>query len=616
MSANNRLIQKSIFHMITCLAVVGLALFNTWSGSTIAVAPTHHAAYDIGMVFPSLDAGTRWPREEAYIRQILEKKGFLVDSRASGDQTIQNTLIAELVSEGVKVLIVVPKDRQGVISAVESATQAGVKVIAYDRLIPTTQIAAYLSFSSVEIGKKQGVGILKALDIENWNVNEKGPVKLVKLGGSPNDNNAILFRKGQDEVIDPYVASGKVSIVADQWVTNWDPTTAYTMMQEILADQSNQIDAVLASNDGTALGALNALAEQGLAGVVPISGQDATIDGCKSIIKGDLTLSILKDIRIMALRVAYLSEKLYSGESDPTLMPYDLASLTGDPSINGSVPAYFAPVQTVNEGNLINLVVKSGLHSYDDVYADTPVEQRPPRPTMAITDVFPNAGPETGNDVIALTGLSFSDGATVKIGNVNATSVTVVDQSILIAITGAHPAGLAELMVTNPDTTSTTLPDAYRFLAVEQATITYDAGGELVTNDNMETSINVPPHAVDANTTLIYTAAEPPPYEPTGFSFAGHAFTLAAYQNDVPIHPFVFDQPVTVTIHYSDNDVADLDESMLALNYWTGSEWADAACGGYDRHISENWLSVPICHLSHFAFFQSAHGIYLPEIQK
>ena len=119
----------------------------------------------------------------------------------------------------------------------------------------------------------------------------------MKLGGSPTDNNAILFRQGQDEIVDPYVESGVVEVVADQWVDNWDPANALKIMENILTAQGNDIDAVVASNDGTALGALQAMSAQGLAGVVPISGQDATADGVNSIMKGELTVSILKDIR-------------------------------------------------------------------------------------------------------------------------------------------------------------------------------------------------------------------------------------------------------------------------------------------------------------------------------
>ena len=98
---------------------------------------------------------------------------------------------------------------------------------------------------------------------------------------SPTDNNAILFRQGQMEIVQPYVDKGIIKIVADQWVDNWDAANANKIMENILTAQQNKIDAVVASNDGTALGALTAMKAQKLNGIVPISGQDATADGCQ-----------------------------------------------------------------------------------------------------------------------------------------------------------------------------------------------------------------------------------------------------------------------------------------------------------------------------------------------
>src|SRR6476620_11413069 len=179
------------------------------------------------------------------------------------------------------------------------------------------------------------MGLMKALNIYAWDVAGKGPAKVVKLGGSPTDNNAILFRKGQDEVVQKYVDSGKVEVVADQWVDNWDAANALKLMENILTAQSNKIDAVVASNDGTALGALQAMKAQGLAGKVPISGQDATADGCNSIVKGELTVSIMKDSRNLAPKATDLMDALIKGQTASELKSYTMAELTNDPSKKG-----------------------------------------------------------------------------------------------------------------------------------------------------------------------------------------------------------------------------------------------------------------------------------------
>lgn len=334
----------------------------------------------IGLSFSDFET-ERWKNEEQLLIKLLQEKGYHVLSfEAKHDVELQNAQIDAMVAQGAKALIIVPEDADAVATAISKAAEAGVKVLAYDRLSKSPDIAAYLSFNNVEVGRQQALGVLKALDIGNWDVAAKGPVKLVKLGGSPTDNNAILFRKGQDEILQPYVDQGVVKVVADEWVENWDSANAAKIMAGVLTAQENKIDAVVASNDGTALGALQSLKAQKLAGIVPISGQDATADGCNSIVKNELTVTILKDIRNLAPLAAELVDQLLTGVNIPELETYSLAELTNDPTQQGEVEAYFLPVDQVDATNVYDLVVKSGFQSYDDVYRDIPEDQRPPKP--------------------------------------------------------------------------------------------------------------------------------------------------------------------------------------------------------------------------------------------
>jgi hypothetical protein len=144
-----------------------------------------------------------------------------------------------------------------------------------------------------------------------------------------------------------------------------------------------------------------------------------------------------------------------------------------------------------------------------------------------------------------------------------------------------------------------------------------ESGGTLVyTNtQGLTTTIQVPPDAVDQATSLVYLPQQPES-PPSGFAFAGQGFDLEAFQNGTLVPGLVFAEPVTVTIHYSDADVAGLDEESLALTYWTGSVWQDAACGPVERHLAENWLAAPICHLSRFALLGERVGstIFLPLV--
>ena len=351
----------------------------------------------------------RWKEEADLMKKLLEAKGYeVLVQEANHDVKLQNDQIDNMVAQGAKGLIVVAEDGAAAATAVDKAGKAGVKVIAYDRLIKSTGIAAYLSFNNEEVGRQQALGVLKAVDIDGGKWTKENPLKLVKLGGSPTDNNAILFRKGQDEIVQPYVDKGVITVVADQWVDNWDAANALKLMENILTAQKNAVDAVVASNDGTALGALQALKAQGLAGKVPISGQDATADGCNSIVKGELTVSIMKDIRNLAPIATDLMDKLVTGATIPELKSFTLAALTNDPKYTGEVKAQFLPVDQVTKANVFELVVKSGFQKYDDVYRDIPADQKPDPNTGATAAP---AAPAAGGGKI---GISMSDYSTQR----------------------------------------------------------------------------------------------------------------------------------------------------------------------------------------------------------
>jgi D-xylose transport system substrate-binding protein len=334
----------------------------------------------IGLSFSDF-ATERWKREADQMTQLLKEKGYdVLVQEANHDVKLQNDQIDNMVAQGAKGLIVVAEDGDAAATAVDKAAKAGVKVIAYDRLIKSTNIAAYLSFNNEEVGRQQALGVMKALNVDGGTFTKDKPANVVMLGGSPTDNNAVLFRKGQMDIVQPYVDKGIVKIVADQWVDNWDAANAEKIMENVLTAQQNKFDAVVASNDGTALGALQAMKAQGLAGKVPISGQDATADGCNSIVKGELTVSILKDTRNLAPKAVELIDGLLKGQSPSDLKQYTMAELTNDQSKTGNVMAAFLPVQQVTKDNVFDLVVKSGFQSYDDVYRDIPEGQRPPKP--------------------------------------------------------------------------------------------------------------------------------------------------------------------------------------------------------------------------------------------
>jgi D-xylose transport system substrate-binding protein len=316
----------------------------------------------IGLSFSDF-ATERWARERDEMTKLLKDAGYdVLVQEANHDAKLQNDQIKNMVTQGAKVVIVVAEDGDSTATAVDEVAKKGVKVIAYDRLIKSPKIAAYVSFDNVDVGRNQARGVLAVKDSGSF----------VLLGGSPTDNNAHLFRQGQMEVLDPLVKSGKIKIVADQWVENWDPANAKKLMENILTATGRKFDAVVASNDGTALGALEAMKTVGLAGKVPISGQDATEAGCNSIARGELTVTILKDTRQLTPLATELAVKLAKGEKDLGLAPYKLADLTGNKKMAGTVPCKFLQVFQVTKDNLKKLVVDSGFQSYQGVYKDIP----------------------------------------------------------------------------------------------------------------------------------------------------------------------------------------------------------------------------------------------------
>ena len=370
---NHKLFRSlMIVSVIMVLALVLAACGATGGGGAAGAKPK------VGISMSDF-ATERWKPESDLLKKLLEAKGYeVLVQEANHDVKLQNDQIDNMVAQGVKGLIIVAEDGDAAATAVDKAAKAGVKAIAYDRLIKSANIGGYLSFDNTEVGRNEADGVMKWLD-KNFDFS-KGPAKVMMMGGSPTDNNAILVRNGQEQVVKPYIDSGKVTVVADQWVDNWDAANALKIMENVLTAQKNQIDAVVASNDGTALGALQALKAQGLAGKVPISGQDATADGCNSIAKGEQTVTVLKDIRNLAPAAVDMMDKMIKGQSDPNLKSFTMAELTNDPSKQGNVMAYFLPVEQVNKDNVYDKCVKNGFQSYDAVYRDIPDAQKPPKP--------------------------------------------------------------------------------------------------------------------------------------------------------------------------------------------------------------------------------------------
>lgn len=247
----------------------------------------------------------RWARDRDYFVAAAEQMGAKVNVQsADGNEQKQVSQVENLISQGVDAIVIVPMNSKVFDAVVADAKASGIKVISYDRLILGADVDAYITFDNERVGFLQASELLKVKPEGNYYL----------LGGSPTDNNAKYLRAGQEKALKEAVDSGKVKIVGDQWVKEWSPTEALSIMENALTAADNKIDAVVASNDGTAGGAIQALAAQGLAGKTAVSGQDSDLAAVKRVVDGTQTMTVYKPLKTIASEAAKLTVDLVRGD--------------------------------------------------------------------------------------------------------------------------------------------------------------------------------------------------------------------------------------------------------------------------------------------------------------
>ena len=244
----------------------------------------------------------RWKRDEAAIKAALEAAGAkYVSADAQGSNEKQLADVEALITKGAKALIILAQDANAVLPAVARAKEAGVPVVAYDRLIQDKGVL-YLTFDNVEVGRMQARAVLAVKPRGNY----------VFIKGSPTDPNADFLNAGQREVLKPAVDKGDIRIVGEQYTENWAPEVAQKNMEQILTKNNNKVDAVVASNDGTAGGVVAALRAQNMVGV-PVSGQDGDIAALNRVALGEQTVSVWKDARELGKAAGTFAARLAQG---------------------------------------------------------------------------------------------------------------------------------------------------------------------------------------------------------------------------------------------------------------------------------------------------------------
>jgi D-xylose transport system substrate-binding protein len=295
----------------------------------------------------------RWKTDEAAIKAAIAASGdkyISADAQSSAQK--QLTDIESLIAQGANALIMLAQDSSAIAPAVAKAIDEGIPVIGYDRLIENPN-AFYITFDNKEVGRMQARGVLAVKPTGNY----------VFIKGSAADPNADFLFSGQIEVLKELIDSGKIKNVGEAYTDGWLPANAQKNMEQILTKTNNKVDAVVASNDGTAGGAIAALAAQGLAGAVAVSGQDGDHAALNRIALGAQTVSVWKDARQLGRQAAEIASLLASGKKMSEVP--GVVKFSGGPKKVEMNSVFLKPIPITS--NNLDVVIDAGWVKKDEV---------------------------------------------------------------------------------------------------------------------------------------------------------------------------------------------------------------------------------------------------------
>ena len=359
--------KKKLLSMI--LAVTMVAAMTTGCGGSekASTGGAKDSSKLVGVAMPTKDL-QRWNQDGSNMKEQLEAAGYTVDLEyASNDVATQVSQVENMISNGCKLLVIASIDGESLGTPLQQAKEAGIPVIAYDRLLMNSDaVSYYATFDNYMVGTKQGEYIVEALKLET----EAGPFNMEIFTGDPGDNNARYFYGGAMDVLQPYIDAGKLVVksgsvdFADVATANWSTETAQSRMEAILSSyyaDGTQLDVVLCSNDSTALGVENAL-DNNYTGEWPvITGQDCDIANVKNMIAGKQSMSIFKDTRTLASPVVKMVDAIMTGAEAPVndTETYDNGALV--------VPSYLCEPVFADVNNYKELLIDSGYYKESDL---------------------------------------------------------------------------------------------------------------------------------------------------------------------------------------------------------------------------------------------------------
>lgn len=330
-------------------------------------APAAEEGGLIGVAMPTKDL-QRWNQDGANMKEQLEAVGYQVDLQyASNDIQTQVSQIENMIQNGCQALVIASIDGDSLGTVLAQAKEKNIPVIAYDRLIMNSDaVSYYATFDNYMVGTIQGQYLEEKLDLKNG----AGPYNIELITGDPGDNNARFFFGGAMDVLTPYIESGKLVVKSGQTTfeqcatANWDTATAQSRFDAIIASNyadGTQLDAVLASNDSTALGVANSLAANYTGKYPLLTGQDCDIASVKNILAGTQSMSIFKDTRTLAAKVVTMVEAIMKGGEVPVndTETYDNGT--------GVIPSYLCEPVFADIDNYKELLIDSGYYTEDQL---------------------------------------------------------------------------------------------------------------------------------------------------------------------------------------------------------------------------------------------------------
>jgi len=298
----------------------------------------------------------RWQKDRDIFVAEAEKLGAeVLVLAANGDDQKQINQAQYLLDEGADVLVIVPHDAEIASKIVEMAHAKNVQVISYDRLV-YGDVDYYISFDNEKVGEIQSNYLIETLGFDSGNV--------VYIGGAPTDNNASLLREGALSVL---ASAEAIQVIYDEYTKDWEPKEAARHMENVIGQYGDDFGAVICANDTLAKAVAAVLAENQIE--AHIIGQDAEISAAQRIVEGKQDMTVYKDIRKLATKAAEMAVDEINGEAIVTskVVENDIKS----------VPSILLEPVAVDKSNMMELIINSGFHKFDDVYRNIPVDERP-----------------------------------------------------------------------------------------------------------------------------------------------------------------------------------------------------------------------------------------------